>query len=47
MLTPSQATMYRKMTIGDDTLMTLLLAGAEVGSTPSAIARHRWSAWPP
>jgi 4-carboxymuconolactone decarboxylase len=29
MLTPTQATMYRKMTIGDDALMTQLLSGTE------------------
>ena len=28
MLTTSQAAMYRKMTIGDDALMTLLFSGA-------------------
>jgi 4-carboxymuconolactone decarboxylase len=32
MLTPSQAAMYRKMTIGDDALMTSLLASAEGAS---------------
>ena len=29
MLTPTQAAVYRQMTIGDDALMTLLLSGAE------------------
>jgi alkylhydroperoxidase/carboxymuconolactone decarboxylase family protein YurZ len=29
MLTPTQAAMYRRMTIGDEALMTVLLSGAE------------------
>jgi 4-carboxymuconolactone decarboxylase len=32
MLTPSQAALYRRMTIGDDTLMTSLFSGADSGS---------------
>jgi 4-carboxymuconolactone decarboxylase len=32
MLTPSQAAMYRKLTIGDEALMTLLFSGPAGGS---------------
>ena len=44
MLTPSQAAMYRRMTIGDEALMTSLFAGADrasdaLGDRISALVR--------
>ena len=44
MLTPSQAAMYRRMTIGDDALMTSLFSGADrapdaLGDRTSSLVR--------